>query len=78
MLCPTYEKKLADMKSFITMKLIRLSDVVFDVHSLDQNFRVDLSRLSCSYNLWQIEGFLYSHVVASISSIGESLYVNFS
>ena len=75
MLCPTYEKKLAvNIESFITMKLTRSSDVVLEVQSLDQNFRVDLSRLSCSYNLWQIAGFPCSHIVASISSIEGSLY----
>jgi len=44
MLCPTYEKKLtANMESSKTMKLIRTSDVVFEVLSLDGNFFVDLS-----------------------------------
>ena len=75
MLCPIYEKKLtANMEFFKTIKLNRSSDVVFEVLSLNGNYRVDLSRLSCSYNLWQIKGFPCSHVVASINSIGGSLY----
>ena len=42
MLCPTYEKKLAgNIESFRTMKLIRSTNVVFEVLSLDENFRVD-------------------------------------
>ena len=73
--CLTFEKKLAvNMESFRTMKLIRSSDIVFEVLSLDQNFRVDLSWLFCSCNLWQIQGFPCSYDVASISNIGESLY----
>ena len=70
MLCPTFEKKLtANMEFFKTMKLIRSSDIVFEVLSLDENFRIDPSRLSCLRNLWHIEGFSCSHAVASISSI---------
>ena len=44
MLCPTYEKKLtANMEFFKTIKLNRSIDVVFEVLSLDGNYRVDLS-----------------------------------
>ena len=51
-LCLIFEKKLtANMESSKTMKLIRTSDVVFEMLSLDGNFFVDLSWLSCSYNL---------------------------
>jgi len=61
------------MKSFRIMKLMRSSNV-FEALSLDQNFRVNLSRLSYSCNIRQIEGFSCSYVVPSISSIGGSLY----
>ena len=69
-LCPTFEKKLAaNMESCRIMKLIRSSNVLFKVLLKDKTFRVDISRISCSCNLWNIVAFPCSHTLACISSV---------